>query len=162
MRRILAAALLAFASAVSAASPHEPAAAESAIRVFDADSLPAIRAAHAGKPWVLMVWSLDCAYCHESFAALAEAQRAHGVEVVALAMDRADDAQARAAIAAHVGGSGLRAEVWAFGAQSPERLRHAIDPSWRGEMPRTYWYTAKGRGAAFSGRITARVAARFL
>jgi hypothetical protein len=151
MKRLLGALLLA-ANMAQAAPVH----------AFGAGSLPAIRAAHADKPWVLLVWSLDCAYCHESFAALAQAQRAHGVEVVALAMDRAGDPAAAGAIESHLAASGLRAEIWAFGAAPAERLRYAIDPAWRGEMPRSYWYTPKGKGAAFSGRITPAVVARFL
>ena len=134
-------------------------AAEPAIKSFGADSFAQIAAAAKGKPQVVMVWSLDCSYCEPSFAALTEAQR-RGAKVVTIATDPVDDAEARTLIRRKLAKSGLQAETWAFGPASPEQLRHAIDPAWRGEMPRSYWFDGNGQVRAYSGLITPeRVAA---
>lgn len=43
------------------------------------------------------------------------------------------------------------------------RMRHALDPRWRGETPRSYWFDRKGiRAAAHSGLITPAVIDKLL
>ena len=113
------------------------------------------------KPQVVMVWSLDCSYCEPSFEALAQAQR-RGLKVVTIATDPVDDREAKALILQKLAKSGLHAETWAFGPAPAEQLRHAIDPKWRGEMPRSYWFDAKGQMRAYSGLITPERAAAML
>lgn len=149
-RFLLAAALL-FAVQAHAADP--------AIKAFNPDSFAQIAAAAKGRPQVVMVWSLDCSYCEPSFAALAGAQR-RGARVVTIATDPVEDGEARTLIQRKLAKSGLQAETWAFGAAPADLLRHAIDPAWRGEMPRSYWFDGKGQVKAYSGLITPeRVAA---
>jgi len=144
---------------VCAMLPLGLAAAESAIKPFGPDSFAQIAAGAKGKAQVVMVWSLDCSYCEPSFAALAQAQR-RGLKVVTIATDPADDPEATALIRRKLAKSGLQAETWAFGPAPADLLRHAIDPSWRGEMPRSYWFDGKGQMRAYSGLINAeRVAA---
>jgi hypothetical protein len=130
------------------------------VRAFEADSLPAIVASHAGTPFVLVVWALDCDYCQPSFKALAEAQRRGKLAVVTIATDRAGDAQAVSLIEKKIEGTGLAAQAWAFGDAPEERLRYAIDPKWRGEMPRSYWFDSTGNRVAHSGVITADIVAK--
>jgi hypothetical protein len=135
------------------------AAAGPAIKSFEPDSFAQIAASAKGQPQVVLVWSLDCSYCEPSFEALAGAQR-RGLKVVTIATDPADDQEATALIRKKLAKSGLHAETWAFGPAPAEQLRHAIDPTWRGEMPRSYWFDGKGQVRAYSGLITAeRVAA---
>ena len=129
------------------------AAAGPAIKSFGPDSFAQIAGSAKGRPQVVMVWSLDCSYCEPSFEALAVAQR-RGLKVVTIATDPADDQEATALIRKKLAKSGLHAETWAFGPASAEQLRHAIDPTWRGEMPRSYWFDGKGQVRAYSGLIT--------
>jgi thiol-disulfide isomerase/thioredoxin len=131
------------------------------VRAFEADSLPAIVASHAGKPFVVVVWALDCDYCQPSFKALAEAQRRNKLAVVTIATDRAGDAQAVRFIEKKIASTGLSAQAWAFGDAPEERLRYAIDPKWHGEMPRSYWFDGSGNRLAHSGVITPDVVAKF-
>jgi thiol-disulfide isomerase/thioredoxin len=136
--------------------------AEEKIRSFEPDSLHRIIAAQKGKPFVVMVWSLDCDYCQASFNALADAKRNSKLGVVTIATDRVDDTEAARLIRKKLGASGLHANAWAFGAAPPEQLRYAIDPKWRGEMPRSYWFDARGEAVAHSGVITAEVVTKLL
>jgi hypothetical protein len=130
------------------------------VRAFEADSLPGIVASHAGKPFVLVVWSLDCDYCQPSFKALAQAQRRSKLAVVTIATDRAGDPEVERFIRKKIGATGLSAQAWAFGGAPAEQLRYAIDPKWRGEMPRSYWFDGSGNRLAHSGVITAETIAK--
>jgi thiol-disulfide isomerase/thioredoxin len=132
------------------------------IHSFAPDSLNRIVASQKGKPFVIMVWSLECDYCQPSFNALAEAKHKSRFSVVTIATDRADDPQAAGLIKKKLEASGLGTNIWAFGTAPAEQLRYAIDPKWRGEMPRSYWFNARGEAVAYSGLITAETVAKFL
>jgi thiol-disulfide isomerase/thioredoxin len=132
------------------------------IHSFAADSYNQIVASHTGKPFVVLVWGLDCEYCQASFDALAKAQRKHKFSVVTIATDRADDADATRLIKKKLEASGLGADMWAFSPAPAEQLRYAIDPKWRGEMPRSYWFNSRGERVAHSGVITSETVAKFL
>ncbi|RJG00326.1 hypothetical protein [Noviherbaspirillum sedimenti] len=134
--------------------------AEEKIHAFASESFERILADHAGKPFMIMVWSLDCVYCEASFKALAAAGRPARFQIVTIAADRADDPEARRLIREKLKRAGLKAELWAFGAAPAEQLHYAIDPQWRGEMPRSYWFNARGERVAYSGIITANTIAR--
>ena len=131
------------------------------VKSFGPGSFAQIAASAHGKPQVVMVWSLDCSYCAPSFEALAQAQR-RGLKVVTIATDPVDDDEAMTLVLQKLANSGLHAETWAFGTAPAEQLRHAIDPKWRGEMPRSYWFDGKGRVQAYSGLITPERAASML
>jgi hypothetical protein len=151
MRGWLIVLLLAFAFSAQAAD----------FRDFDAGSRAAIEKAHAGRPFILALWSLDCAYCGEDLAALAEVVRRHPeIALVTVCTDERDNAAAaarfldKAALPSH--------ERWQFAAADAERLRFTIDRQWYGELPRSYFYDAAHRVQALSGRPPADWLARWL
>ena len=152
-------ALLALAAACCAGAM-----AQERVRPFTSGSMEQIVAGARGQPLVVVVWSLDCSYCEPSFKALAaaQAQRRSGLKVATIATDPADDEEAARLIAKKVSDARLQADIWAFGPAPADRLRHAIDPRWRGEMPRSYWFDAQGRSQAYSGLITAEKISGFL
>jgi len=126
-----------------------------AIRSFEADGMVRIHAAEAGRPFVLLAWSLDCSYCHASMKNLAAAEAGLDFDIVTVAIESADDAGNASAISAATSQLGRRASNWAFGGQPAEQLRYQIDPQWHGELPRSYWFDAQGRCVtAQSGLIT--------
>lgn len=133
-----------------------------AVRPFEPDSFRQIVRSAQGRPLVVLVWSLDCAYCQPSFQALADAKKKYGVDVITIATDPADDAEAVQLIRKKLAASGLSSDAWAFGSSPPEQLRHAIDPQWRGETPRTYWFGRDGKAAAHSGLVDTRIVSRYL
>ena len=106
------------------------------VRALGPESPGAIRAAHAGQPWVLALWSLHCAPCQEDLALLAALHRRR--PDLALVLVAADDPAEAGAVRERLRAHGLDGlEAWVFGDAAPERLRHALDPRWRGELPRT-------------------------
>lgn len=133
------------------------------INAFHPDSLTRIITSQKGKPFVLIVWSLDCEYCQISLNTLSQQKRANkNLNVVTLATDTLDDAQAVALMKKRLSSFGLTANAWAFGSAPPEQLRYAIDAKWHGEKPRSYWFNARGEGVAYSGVITAAMIEKFL
>lgn len=152
MRRLMMAALLATCLAPAWA----------ALTPFDSSSLARIEAAHRGKPFVVMLWSLDCVYCPANLATLSRASEAQGLNVVTIATDSLEHDGNAAAIAKKLGPRLTRTDAWAFGEAPPEQLRYAIDPKWRGETPRSYWYGANGVRRARSGPITPQLIEQFL
>ncbi|WP_242489869.1 TlpA family protein disulfide reductase [Noviherbaspirillum cavernae] len=127
-----------------------------AIQAFEADSMARLVESRKGQPFVLIVWSLDCTYCQQSLKTLAEEKRKRkNLHVVTLATDALDDPQAAALMKKKLAAVGMRGNAWAFGAAPPEQLRYAIDPKWHGEIPRTYWFNARGESVAHSGVVTA-------
>jgi hypothetical protein len=138
-----------------------PAHADAPIQPFDANGMTRIAASQKGKPFVLVVWSLECEYCQASLSALArEKRKRKDLNVVTLATDDAGDPQAVALMKKKLAASGMTGNAWAFGDAPPEQLRYAIDPTWHGEMPRSYWFNARGERIAYSGTITPAVIAR--
>ncbi|OWW21350.1 hypothetical protein [Noviherbaspirillum denitrificans] len=133
--------------------------ASDSISAFGPDSFREIVASRQGKPFVVLVWSLDCAYCGPSFEALAEAKRKHGLDVVTIATDPAGDAETAKLIGKKLSAHGLAGKAWAFGPAPEEQLRYAIDPKWRGELPRSYWFGRDGKVVAHSGLVTRELAA---
>ncbi|MES2297235.1 MAG: hypothetical protein V4582_09340 [Pseudomonadota bacterium] len=135
--------------------------AQAAPKPFEPDSLGQMVAAHKGKPFVLIVWSLDCEFCQASLAVLAKEKLTHpALRLVTLSTDAQGDAQTDAAVEDRLRSLGLNAEAWAFGGAPPEQLRYAIDPKWQGEMPRSYWFDAQGKSVAYSGVLSAATIAR--
>lgn len=132
------------------------------LQAFEPDSLAHIIDTQKGKPFILVVWSLDCVYCQASLKTLAqERRRRKDLTVVTISTDAADDPEAVALMQKRLGALGMTRHAWAFGMAPPEQLRYAIDPRWHGEKPRSYWFNAHGEKTAYSGVITAGMIARF-
>lgn len=134
---------LALGAAVAAAGELHP---------FKADSLPAIQRQFAGRPFILTLWSLTCHHCVRELQTLGRLARAERtLPLVIVSTDTPAEApEIRAALKRH----GLdRLDTWVFADAVPERLRHAIDPAWRGELPKSYLFDAAHRREAHSGLL---------
>lgn len=137
---------------VSAAHAELPLQGDLHLRAFERDSLAMIRQAHAGQPFVLAMWSVYCEPCRAEMEMLSRFKAANPeVRVVLIAADPPEDADAvRRMLLQHAPAG---AETWAFADAFVERLRYAVDPRWRGELPRTYLFDAEHQSTAVSGAI---------
>lgn len=125
------------------------------LRSFEPASLEEIVASHKGKPFLLLVWSMDCEFCQVSLDVIARARAADPrLEVVTVTTDPLSDPVLSAQVKSRLGAIDLMSDAWSFGRESPERLRFALDPAWRGEKPRTYWYDAGGKRIGLSGTVS--------
>lgn len=148
MRRVVLVAVLSLAYAMA------PGRAQT-LQAFETDSLPKIQASHRGKPFVLMLWSMDCEFCQASLKLLSEAKKAQpDLQIVTISTDPIAEPGLTAQASRRLVELGLAQDAWGFGNASPERLRYAIDPRWHGEKPRTYWFDANGQRTARSGVLT--------
>ena len=138
------------------AAAGEPAA--HALRPFEPDSLSRLVAQQQGKPFVLVLWSLDCEYCLASLKTLGQEKRLRkNLRVVTLSTDAAADPELAPLMRQRLAAFGLPGHAWAYGDAPSEQLRYMIDPKWRGEKPRSYWFNARGERVAHSGVITAAI-----
>lgn len=120
-----------------------------AILPFEPDTLQKIVLGQRGQPFWLVLWDLNCPYCMVTLRLLGERQRMDpALRVFTVATDSIDEADA---LEARLKELGVRGPAWAFGEAAPEALRHAIDPLWRGEKPRSYYYDADGKRQLFVG-----------
>lgn len=122
-----------------------------ALRPFGRSTLGDIERSHAGEPFWLVLWDLECTYCMKSLTHLAQAQRTNpDLNVVTITTD---PISAASAIEARLAQLGVKSEAYAFSGASQEALRYAIDPTWLGEKPRAYRYEADGKRTALTGVI---------
>lgn len=117
-------------------------------RPFVAGSMAAIREAHADRPYVMALWSMDCPPCHDELAMLGAWRRAH--PAARLVLISTDTEQSPDALLRKYGLDTV--ESWVFADEFAERLRYEIDPAWRGELPRSYLIDGRD-SLAVSGRL---------
>lgn len=103
---------------------------------FDDAAWNAILRKHAAKPLVVHFWGLTCPPCLVELPDWAKLERsAPRARFVYVQAERQPPERGAATLAK----AGLgRSEQWAFGTDAnEERLRFAVDPRWRGELPKT-------------------------
>lgn len=120
------------------------------LRPFVAGSWSDLRAAHAGRPLVVGLWSQTCLPCLAEMPLWRRLHQAHpGLSVVLVATDPLDEADALTRLLRRHGADAL--ENWAFDDAFVERLRFEIDPDWRGELPRSYLIAPDGTVTVVTG-----------
>jgi thiol-disulfide isomerase/thioredoxin len=136
------AAALLLASTASAAGP--------AFRDFDAGSFAALQARLEGRPFVLAFWSIHCDPCRDELAQWGPLQRRYpDIPIVLVATDPRSERPVLAKLLSRYDLRGVQS--WAYADDFEERVRFAVDRSWRGELPRTYLYDAEHHAEGRSG-----------
>lgn len=101
------------------------------------------------EPTVVALWSMECVYCKKNLKLLgALSRRAKPLKVITVAAEA--ELPASAAI---LDGHGVRGARYAYGADAPEALAYALDPTWQGELPRTLVFDGRGGKTALSGGL---------
>lgn len=122
------------------------------LRAFDASSMQTIRSQHAGGPFVVAFWSITCEPCRKEMQDWKKLlQKYPGLPVIFVTTDGPSDRSAVLDFIRQYSARGV--EHWAFADSYGERLRYSIDPAWRGELPRTYFYDASQKVQGRSGRL---------
>ena len=119
---------------------------------FQADSLPNIVQARQGKPFLLVLWSLDCSVCMKELDTWSGLLKKQPKLNLVLVSTDAPELAGEAAAVLEMRGLG-QAEAWIFAEGDSPELRYAVDPSWYGELPRSYFYEADGQRRGVSGAI---------
>jgi thiol-disulfide isomerase/thioredoxin len=122
------------------------------IRPFDADSMAAIRAEYAGKPFVLAFWSTTCEPCRREMTLWRAMKLRHPqIPIVLVAAEAPSDGAAVKDFLRRYNPGPVR--HWLFADEYVERVRYSVDKSWRGELPRTYFFDAAHTAEAYSGLL---------
>lgn len=128
-----------------------PAAAQQ-IKPFVSGSIQQIVAARQGKPFVIFFWSLSCGYCKAELDMFKKLSTKYpGLDLVLISTDAPGDEKTVAATLAKFSLS--KAESWVFADSYTERLYFEIDRQWHGELPRTYFFSAKNELKSISGKL---------
>ncbi len=126
--------------------------AEQRLSPFDAASPAALLQAYSGRPFVLVFWSVNCAPCLVEMAQWRTYRRAYpGIPIVHVATESLEQSADIVAILDRYdpGGAGHRA----FADDFSERIRYAVDPAWRGETPKVYFFDRKHDRVAHTGTL---------
>lgn len=120
-----------------------------------------IVSAHAGKPFIVVFWSVNCTYCGAELSLFGRLLKKYpDLDLVLVSTDAAGD---RELVVSVLGKHALgRAEHWMFADSYTDRLRFEVDPEWYGELPRSYFHGAKEDVKAVSGKIGAADVERWI
>lgn len=120
------------------------------LKPFLANTFAAIKAEREGQGFLVALWSVDCPPCMAELDMLGKLrQQLPDLPLVLISTDQIrlrDDAEdflldyALDDIAS-----------WMFADEFAERLRFTIDPQWRGELPRSYYFDAQHKAESHSG-----------
>lgn len=119
---------------------------------FVKGSLEEITRERAGKPFLLVFWSMYCAPCVEemdTWKALRETRP--DFDLVMVSTDPIEKADKLAYVLDLKGLTGV--ENWAFADAMTARVRFSVDPQWRGELPRIHFVDAQGRHTPVIGKV---------
>ena len=135
-------------------STARPVTAGASLHAFTAGSLEKIQADYAGRPFLLVLWSLDCPPCRKELNLLGDLKKRHAdFNLVLISTDAIEQSdQVSSVLASH---HLANSDAWIFSETSAERLRYVIDSSWYGEMPRSYFYDPQHHRAGISGALKA-------
>ncbi len=140
---------------------HPVVAASAQLNTFTHGSYQHLLSQYQGKPFVLIVWSTTCPSCLKEMPLIKKLHQAH--PSINLVMLTVDDAQAITQINQVLEQHQLTAlPQWVFNEDNSEKLRFEIDPSWYGELPRTYFFDAHHQRTAISGVLPAEEFAAIL
>ena len=121
-------------------------------------SFQKIIAAHAGKPFIVALWSLSCTHCAADLEIFQRLAKKHAeFDLVLISTDTPAEEVVLASTLARYQLGRLavdrrgRVESWVFADSYVERLRYEIDASWYGELPRTYFFDSLGKAKGVSG-----------
>lgn len=143
-----------------------------------AESQPLLRgsyqkiiAAHAGKPFIVALWSVSCTHCGadlEIFEHLAKQYSNFNLVLISTDSPEQESVIARTLRGYQLGRTGPgqsragKIESWVFADSYTERLRFEVDAQWYGELPRTYFFDGKGIARGVSGVLDADETERWL
>ena len=122
------------------------------LKTFTQGSYQHLISQYKNQPFVLIVWSTTCPSCLKEMPLIKKLHQAH--PKLKFVMLTVDDNQVSREINSVLEKNQLTdVEQWVFNEDNSEKLRYEIDPSWYGELPRTYFFSATQERTAISGAL---------
>jgi len=126
---------------------------EDNFRPFTAQSFAQIKERYAGQEFLLGLWSVDCPPCLVELDMMGQLLKLNpDLPFVLISTDSIEDRQSAVEFLQDFELDGI--ESWMFADSFEERLRFSIDPSWYGELPRSYFFDEQHRQQSHSGIMT--------
>ncbi|MEY4920558.1 MAG: hypothetical protein RLZZ564_86 [Pseudomonadota bacterium] len=120
---------------------------------FEINTRNDIEKKYLSQPLIISFWSIDCSYCIDDLKKLGKALRKNkNVKLVTVCVDEKESAKKAERI---LNQANLpKHEQYQYAEVDEDKLRYSIDPTWYGELPRTYFYDAAHQVTRLSGKIS--------
>jgi thiol-disulfide isomerase/thioredoxin len=120
---------------------------------FDMNTRKVIEKRYIDQPLIISFWSIDCPYCIDDLKKLGKAlSKNTNVKLITVCVDGKESAKKAERILSQA--NLPKHEQYQYAEVDEDRLRYNIDPSWYGELPRTYFYDAAHQVTPLSGKIS--------
>ena len=120
---------------------------------FDINTRKVIEKRYIDQPLIISFWSIDCPYCIDDLKKLGKAlSKNTNVKLITVCVDGKESAKKAERILSQA--NLPKHEQYQYAEVDEDRLRYNIDPSWYGELPRTYFYDATHQVTPLSGKIS--------
>ncbi len=127
--------------------------AQAAPSAFVSGSYRQILASNANKPFMLVVWSINCPSCLKDMELLSSIHKSRPeLKMIMLA---ADEPSATGQVQQILEKNHLSdIENWVYADENSQKLQFEIDPKWYGELPRTYFFDKTHQRTGASGVLS--------
>ena len=106
------------------------------------------------QPTIVTLWSSDCSHCKKNLQLLSTLVKSNKqLRVITVAAEPDS-----AILGPLLDRFQLPGPRYAYGSDNPDAIAFAIDPSWAGELPRTFLFNGAGQKEKVSGVISAQMA----
>jgi hypothetical protein len=127
--------------------------AQAAPSAFVSGSYQQILASNANKPFMLVVWSINCPSCLKDMELLSSIHKSRPeLKMIMLAADEPSATEQVQQILEKNHLSDI--ENWAYADENSQKLQFEIDPKWYGELPRTYFFDKTHQRTGASGVLS--------
>lgn len=126
---------------------------QAAPSAFTSGSYQQILTSHANRPFMLVVWSINCSSCLKDMALLSSIHKSRPeLKIIMLA---ADELSATEQVQQILDKNQLSdIENWVYAEENTQKLQFEIDPKWYGELPRTYFFDKVHQRTGVSGVLS--------
>ena len=120
---------------------------------FDMNTRKVIEKRYIDQPLIISFWSIDCPYCIDDLKKLGKAlSKNTNVQLITVCVDGKESAKKAERI---LNQANLpKHEQYQYAEVDEDKLRYSIDPTWYGELPRTYFYDKAHQVTPLSGKIS--------
>ncbi len=117
---------------------------------FTSGSYQQLLADNANRPFMLIIWSVNCSSCLKDMALLSDIHQSRPeLKIIMLAADELSAIEQIQPILEKHHLSEL--ENWVYAEENTQKLQFEIDPKWYGELPRTYFFDKAHQRTGVSG-----------
>ena len=120
---------------------------------FEINTRNVIEKKYLNQPLIISFWSIDCPYCIDDLKKLGKAlSKNKNVKLITVCVDGKESAKKAERILnlAHL----PEHERYQYAEVDEDKRRYSIDPTWYGELPRTYFYDTAHQVTPLSGKIS--------